>query len=66
MRANLHHEESEDEFDEDEDGMHHNDKFHHRRNYGRGRQEEERFGKLKLPCPSLMVDLIQKIISHGN
>ena len=40
-----------DEFDEDEDGMHQNDRFHHHRNYGRGRQEEERFGKLKFTMP---------------
>ncbi|XP_044428442.1 uncharacterized protein [Triticum aestivum] len=50
-RANLHHEGSGDEFDEDEEGMHQNDRFHHRRNYGRGRQEEERFGKLKFTMP---------------
>ncbi|KQK18119.1 hypothetical protein BRADI_1g38974v3 [Brachypodium distachyon] len=43
QRENLHRDDSEDEFDEDNYGLHRNGRFCWQRNYGREHQEEERF-----------------------
>lgn len=50
-RGNLHHDDIEDEFEEDNYGLHQNGRFHRQGNYGREWHEEGRFGKLKFTMP---------------
>jgi hypothetical protein len=51
----------ESEFGDDDQSQRRYGRHHHR-----GVNQEERFGKLKFTMPHLMVDLILKIILHGN
>ncbi|CAM8972833.1 unnamed protein product [Rhodiola kirilowii] len=50
-RGNIDHDDFDDEYEDDDYGLHRNDGFCRRGNYGREQRDEERFGKLKFTMP---------------